>query len=57
MIIAVKIHDGTFESFMEIFEESNGQFDTLAMCFIGAVLLILLTEGLPIMYSLKNSVL
>ncbi len=57
ILIAFKIHDGSFESFMEFFQQSNGQFVTLAMCFIGASLLILLTQGLPIMYSLRNSVL
>jgi len=55
--MAFKIHDGSFRTFIEAIEEINGQFVTFGMCFVSIIILMLLTEGLPMMYSLKTSVL
>jgi hypothetical protein len=47
---------GTFQNEMDILAQSMQQEAVLALTFIGSILFILMTEGLPVMYSLRSSV-
>ncbi len=41
--IAIKMSDGSFQSFVDFFEEINGEFVAFGICFIIAIVIILLT--------------
>ena len=53
--IEINIKNGTFEDFISIIEKTQDKFVVLAACFILYILIILLTEGLPLMLSLRES--
>lgn len=52
----MKINSGGFETFISLIEQNQGQYVTLGACFILYMLIILLTEGLPLMISLREAV-
>jgi hypothetical protein len=56
IIVALYVKSDSFETFIDTIS-SNIQYEVvLGMLFVGSVIYILITEGLPIMYSLRSSV-
>ena len=53
ILVSIEIKSGNFEDFIEIIEQNQGKYVTLGLCFILYMLMILITEGLPIMISLR----
>lgn len=56
LTIQLEIDSGSFQTFISLIEKNQGQDVTLGACFIVYLLIILLTEGLPLMISLRESV-
>ena len=54
--VALYVVPDSFEEFIESIS-GNIQYEVvLGILFVGSVLFILITEGLPVMYSLRSSV-
>lgn len=53
ILILVNLSNGNFEDFITLIEESQGQFVTLALCFIIYLLVVLVTEGIPLIVSFR----
>ena len=51
--IEVNIKAGSFDDFIGIIEQNQDKFVVLGSCFILYLLIILLSEGLPLMLSLR----
>ena len=56
LTIQLEIDNGNFQTFISLIEKNQGQDVTLGACFIVYLLIILLAEGLPLMISLRESV-
>jgi hypothetical protein len=56
LTIQLEIDSGSFQTFISLIEKNQGQDVTLGACFIVYLLIILLAEGLPLMISLRESV-
>lgn len=57
IIIAVYVLPNSFQQEVEIMSQSLNSYEiVLGLIFVGSVLFLLLTEGLPIMYSLRSMV-
>lgn len=50
------IKKGSFEDWISIMEENRGKYIVLGLCFILYLIIIMLTEGLPLIMSLRDSV-
>lgn len=53
ILVLVNLSNGNFEDFITLIEQSQGQFVTLALCFIIYLLVVLVTEGIPLIVSLR----
>ncbi len=51
--VQINITNGSFEDFISIIEENQNQFVVLGLCFIAYLVIIMLTEGLPLIMSLR----
>lgn len=54
--VQINLTNGSFEDFITIIEENQNQYVVLGFCFIVYLLVVLLTEGMPIIMSLRESV-
>ena len=53
ILVLVNISNGTFEDFITLIEQSQGQFTTLALSFIIYLVIVLITEGIPLILSFR----
>ena len=53
--IEINLKNGSFSDFISILEQNQDKFVVLGFCFILYLLIILLTEGLPLMLSLRET--
>lgn len=51
--VQINLTNGSFEDFITIIEENQNQYVVLGFCFIVYLLVVLLSEGLPIIMSLR----
>lgn len=54
--VQINLTNGSFEDFITIIEENQNQYVVLGFCFIVYLLVVLLTEGMPLIMSLRESV-
>lgn len=54
-VVETFISDDSFSGFINLIEEKKNQYIIQCLIFIAYLLYILITEGLPIIYSLRSS--
>lgn len=52
----INLTKGSFEDYITIIEDNQNKYVVLGLCFIVYLVVMLLTEGLPLIMSLRESV-